>query len=272
MNADARRCGPFGRRFVMTLLLLVTLAPLAGAQGVTMAPQATPRAAEPGGRGPVRLVLIRHGEAAGDPFAMPSERPVRGFLSERGLRQAEATAQALKDMRFDVAFSSPYGRALQTGEIVLQGRGLELTVLPFLREWLPNPALRDAPKSKVDEADRRANEAFAEETWKTDLGEGTFEIYARVVPPFLVELDRLGIHSRMGGFVVDDKARGLSVVVFAHGGTLNVLLSHLLGLRPFPVGAFAFEQTGVAVVELAERQGIGHPQLVIRAPHGLGGR
>ncbi len=212
---------------------------------------------------PVRLTLVRHGEAAGDPFATPG-RPVHGFLSERGLQQAEAARRALADVRFDVAFSSPYGRALQTAETVLRGRPVEIRVLPFLREWMPNPALEHAPKETVQEANRRASQAYAEESWKTDLGEGTFEMYARIVPPFLAELDRLGIHSRMGGFVVDEKARGLSIVVFAHGGTLNVLLSHLLGLRPFPVGAFAFELTGVASLQLAEKQGIGYPQLVIR--------
>jgi len=212
---------------------------------------------------PVRLTLVRHGEAAGDPFATPS-RPVHGFLSERGVQQAEAARRALADVRFDVAFSSPYGRALQTAETVLQGRPVEIRVLPFLREWMPNPALVGGPKETVDEANRRAEGAYAEETWKTGLGEGTFEMYARIVPPFLAELDRLGIHSRMGGFVVDEKARGLSIAVFAHGGTLNVLLSHLLGLRPFPVGAFDFELTGVAELQFVERQGIGYPQLVVR--------
>ncbi len=214
---------------------------------------------------PVRLTLVRPGEAAGDPFATPG-RPVHGFLSKRGQEQAEAARRALADRRFDVAFSSPYGRALQTAETVLEGRPVEIRVLPFLREWMPNPALEDAPKERLDEVNRRANQAFAEESWKTDLGEGTFEMYARMVPPFLAELDRLGIHSRMGGFVVDEKARGLSIVVFAHGGTLNVLLSHLLGLRPFPVGAFAFDLTGVAELELTERQGIAYPQLLIRPP------
>ncbi|HXY42214.1 MAG TPA: histidine phosphatase family protein [Vicinamibacteria bacterium] len=240
--------------------------PLLVALALASAPAASARAAE---NQPVRLTLVRHGEAAGDPFAAPS-RPVHGFLSERGVQQAEAARRALAEERFDVAFSSPYGRALQTAEAVLQGRAVEIRVLPFLREWLPNPALAGAPKETLDEVTRRASQAYAEESWKTGLGEGTFEMYARIVPPFLAELDRLGIHNRMGGFVVDEKARGLSIVVFAHGGTLNVLLSHLLGLRPFPQGAFAFELTGVALLQLTERQGIGYPQLVVRPASGPG--
>jgi broad specificity phosphatase PhoE len=217
-----------------------------------------------------RILLVRHARSAGDPFATP-ERPVRGYLADPlGLKQAQAAAEALKRERIDVAFSSPYGRALQTAEIVLAGREVPIRVLPALREWMPNPSLKDAPKAAHERLQSRDAELYAEETWKTELGEGTFEMYARIVPPFLEELGKLGIHSRMGGFVVDDRARGLSVAVFAHGGSRNVLLSHLLGLRPFPVGAFSFEETGLAVVELEERRGITHPRLVVRAPHDVG--
>ncbi len=217
-----------------------------------------------------RILLVRHGHAAGDPFAMPTP-PVHGYLAEPlGVEQAKATAAALKEARIDVAFSSPYGRALQTAQIVLAGRNVPLHVLPALREWTPNPALDKLPSATREQVERQARELYAEETWKTELGEGTYEMYARVVPPFLAELEKLGLHSRMGGFVIDERARGLSVAVFAHGGSLDVLLSHLLGLRPFPVGAFTFEETGLAVVELPEQHGIAHARLVIRAPHDVG--
>jgi broad specificity phosphatase PhoE len=219
---------------------------------------------------PTRILLVRHGHAAGDPFATPA-RPVHGYLAEPlGVRQAEATAEALKKTRIDVAFSSPYGRAVQTAEIVLAGRDVPLRVLPALREWMPNGELDKLPATERDRIQRQVDELYPEESWKTELGEGTYEMYARIVPPFLAELDALGIHGRMGGYVVDERARGLSVAVFAHGGTLNVLLSQILGLRPFPGGTFAFEETGLAIVELPERHGIAHPQLVIRAPHDVG--
>jgi broad specificity phosphatase PhoE len=226
--------------------------------------------AETAERPTARILLVRHGRAAGDAFATPAP-PVHGFLAEPlGVQQAQATADALRKTRIDVAFSSPYGRALQTAEIVLAGRPVPLHVLPALREWMPNRDLDKLPPDTRERIQREVEDLYAEETWKTELGEGTYEMYARIVPPFLAELEKLGIHSRMGGFVIDERARGLSVAVFAHGGTLNVLLSQLLGLRPFPVRAFAFEETGLAVVELAEQHGVAHPQLVIRAPHDVG--
>lgn len=263
MNASSGRhtlCPLFSR-----LLLLGCLLWPAGAGA-----EAGGAAEQTGTEPRTRLLLIRHGHSAGDPYATP-ERPVSGYLSEPlGVRQAQATAEALKGTRIDLAFSSPYGRALQTAEIVLAGRKVPIQVLPELREWMPNRALRESPSPVFERMQRQAADLYAEETWKTQLGEGTYEMYARIVPQFLAELDRLGIHARLGGYVIDERARGLSIAVFAHGGSLNVLLSHLLGLRPFPVGAFAFEETGLAVVELPEQRGVAHPQLVIRAPHDAG--
>jgi len=91
-------------------------------------------------------------------------------------------------------------------------------------------------------------------------------MYARVCPPFLKELDALGIHSRMGGFVIDEKARELVIAVFAHGGSLCTLLSFLLGLMPFPIGRFGFRLTGTAVVEYNSCRDIYYPSLVLPAP------
>ncbi|MNT79886.1 hypothetical protein D3C72_2192740 [compost metagenome] len=88
-----------------------------------------------------------------------------------------------------------------------------------------------------------------------------------MIPPFLKELAKLGIHSRMGGFVPEDHAKELSLVVFAHGGSLGVLLNFLLGVRPFPVGSFSFELTGVAVIDFVEQKGIYYPKLMIPALH-----
>ncbi|SDC27326.1 Broad specificity phosphatase PhoE [Paenibacillus sp. UNCCL117] len=212
----------------------------------------------------MRLTFIRHGQLAGDPFICP-ERPVKGCLSEMGIRQAEATGEALKDEKYDFAFSSPYGRALQTAEVVLAGRNMDIKILPFIYEWMPNRDLENLPQTAFEEIQRQSQDAYAEETWKTELGEGYYDMCARIIPPFLKELMKLGIHSRMGGFVPENHAKDLSIVVFAHGGSLGVLLNFLLGVRPFPVGSFSFEHTGVAVIDFVERKSIFYPILKIPA-------
>ncbi|MBW7452756.1 histidine phosphatase family protein [Paenibacillus sepulcri] len=217
----------------------------------------------------MKLTLIRHGEMCGDPFICP-ERPVQGCLTEEsGIPQAEAAAQALKDVHFDHAFSSPYGRALQTAEIIMTGRETDIEVLHFLHEWMPSPELASLPSTVYEQIQQQAEDVYAEESWKTDMGEGHFEMSARIIPPFLKELDRLGIHSRMGGFVPEEHARNLSIAVFAHGGSLGTLLNFLLGVRAFPISGFRFELTGVATIDFKERKGIYYPQLRISSIHAI---
>jgi broad specificity phosphatase PhoE len=211
----------------------------------------------------MRLFLIRHAKIAGDPYVCPP-RPVTGCLSEEiGVPQARALAVRLAGERIDLAFSSPYGRALQTAEIALAGRGVPIRVLDCLREWQPSDALRHATSTVFEEMMERDRGRHVEETWKTDLGEGCYELYARVVPPFLAALAETGLHARLGGYVSDPGKEDLAVAVFAHGGSLNVLLSHLLGVRVYPFGTFAFEETGLAIVEFAERCGVHYPSLRI---------
>jgi len=218
----------------------------------------------------MKLILIRHGEMDGEPFICP-QSPVSGCLTEEiGVLQAKETANALKGMKFDYAFSSPYGRALQTAEIVLEGRNMDINILLFMHEWLPNLEVDYAESTVAEEIYKRHKDDYAEETWKTELGEGHFEMCSRIIPPFLKELDKLGIHNRMGGFVPEEFAKDISIVVFAHGGSLGILINFLLGVRSFAVSSFTFEHTGVALLEFSERHGIYYPQLVVQALHSIG--
>ncbi len=209
----------------------------------------------------MRFYLIRHGEMAGDPFVRPS-RPVSGSLSERGVTQAKRLRNTLAEARIDHVFTSSYGRAIQTAEIALAGRDIPFDILECLIEWQPNPKLK-AVSTEHEKILRMNEERYAEETWKTELGEGTFDLYARVCPGFLKAIERLGLHPRMGGLIPDPGKEDLCLAVFAHGGSLGVLLSFLLELRPFPISRFSFQLTGMARVDFSERQGIFYPQLVV---------
>lgn len=69
----------------------------------------------------MEIFLIRHGETNG------TERGIRlgsvDNLSKRGIKQSKILAMHLSDIKFDVIFSSPTLRALQTAEIILSLRG-----------------------------------------------------------------------------------------------------------------------------------------------------
>jgi broad specificity phosphatase PhoE len=217
----------------------------------------------------MNLTLIRHGEMSGDPFVRPP-RPVDGCLTaDKGIPQAMATRDSLAAHRFDWVLSSSYGRALQTAEIIFGARKIPMKVFDFLREWDPTDEVK---KLENDEFERRMaalGSLYVEETWRTDIGEGKFDLYARIIPPFLKELAVLGIHSRQGGFTADPGAENLSIAVVAHGGSLNIITEFLMGRALLPSGGFQFVHTGTAVFRFSRQQGIYHPQLVIPALHGL---
>ena len=106
---------------------------------------------------------------------------------------------------------------------------------------------------------------WAEETWKTELGEGVFDVWARVVPALLGALATVGWHPCQGGWTCDPGTEGRTVAVFAHGGSLNAMLSFLLGVRPFPVGCFSFPYCGTATLAFTARRGIYFPALELPA-------
>ena len=208
----------------------------------------------------MKLLLIRHARMKGDPYCEPPS-PVTGCLHPDGVAQAEALGRALAATPIDVAFSSPYGRAVETAERALAGRGLEVVRVPGLQEWTPSPAFRNATSTEASAMAARDAGRWAEETWKTELGEGTFDVLARVVPALLGALASVGWHARQGGWTCDEGAEKKTVAVFAHGGSLNAMLTFLLGVRPFPVGCFSFPYCGVATVSFQPRRGVYHPAL-----------
>ena len=72
------------------------------------------------------IYVIRHGETDAN-----KERRVQGWydkpLNEKGIELALVTGKALKDVKFDLAYSSPLERAKKTAELILSNSGNEET-------------------------------------------------------------------------------------------------------------------------------------------------
>ena len=96
----------------------------------------------------MKLLLVRHGRMAGDPFCEPGS-PVTGCLHPEGVAQAEALGRFLASVPLDAAFTSPYGRAVETAERALAGRGIEVVRVPGLQEWTPSPEYRNATSTEA---------------------------------------------------------------------------------------------------------------------------
>ncbi len=79
------------------------------------------------------LYLIRHGETDWN-----VERRCQGFsdspLNETGLRQAEATAKHLSDIKIDAVYSSSLERAHEMAQMIARNHDLTVERMPALRE------------------------------------------------------------------------------------------------------------------------------------------
>lgn len=73
----------------------------------------------------MKIYFVRHGETDWN-----KERRIQGQvnieLNEFGRHLARETAKGLKDISFDVCFTSPLGRARETAELILEGRDVPI--------------------------------------------------------------------------------------------------------------------------------------------------
>jgi broad specificity phosphatase PhoE len=159
------------------------------------------------------IILARHGETDWN-----LERRVQGHadrpLNERGREQARALGAELKGEQIDAVYSSDLIRAHETARIVAGRIGLEVTVIPDLREknfgsW---EGLTD------EEVLLRFPEA---QSGHWGDGETSEEVSRRVV-------DALG---RIAEAHPDGR-----VLVVAHGGPLRAVLRHCASEREGPIG------------------------------------
>ena len=150
------------------------------------------------------LLLARHGETDWN-----RELRIQGSsdidLNELGLKQAHALAQELEHVELDAIYASDLSRARATAEAVAASHGLEVHLDPRLRErafgsW--EGLTREDVTALPDGASHD--------------GESDDEVRARVL-----------------GAVQSIAAAhpGEQVLVVSHGGALNALWHHALGVR-----------------------------------------
>ncbi|MCR5076836.1 MAG: histidine phosphatase family protein [Prevotella sp.] len=79
------------------------------------------------------LYLVRHGETVDNArHVMQGQTP--GQLNENGIRQAEAVAVQLKDVRIDAFVASDLRRSVHTCEIIAAPHNADVVTTPLLRE------------------------------------------------------------------------------------------------------------------------------------------
>jgi broad specificity phosphatase PhoE len=173
-----------------------------------------------------RIYLMRHAAVAYFDDGRPL-RPEDVPLTEEGVEQARAAAEALAPVRLDRVLTSGLPRTIETAQIVAPGADVESW--PELRE-LEGARLGDIPEDQLERAFVEAFHGILPEETQFLGGETMGSLFDRVLPA----VDRL-------------LADGEWDVVLAvlHGGVNRAILSYALtGRREFLGG---FEQAPACI-------------------------
>ncbi len=186
---------------------------------------------------PTRLLLVRHGQTAGN-----IERLLHGrtdsHLSETGVTQAERVALRIKsEFDIDTVISSPLSRALDTAAIISDQFGLQRSIVDDLTEMNFGDV-----------------EGF---TFERLLAEFP-ELAKKAMDPFDRSLEwpngesRAAFHERswrVFNEIVADHA-GNAVVVVSHNGVLGSFLAQVRGDSPDNWQAFRIANCSLSSLEL----------------------
>ncbi|MDQ7993493.1 MAG: histidine phosphatase family protein [Propionicimonas sp.] len=202
----------------------------------------------------MRLILVRHGRTDSNVGLLLDTGAPGADLDASGLEQAASLVERLSEHPIDAVFASSLVRTQQTARPLAQARGLEVRVLPGLREI---PAGEDEMSA---DATRYIGALIA---WgEGDLharvpgGENALEFFARYD-------DAIDVVAASGAEVA---------VVVSHGAALRVWASARVAGFAQALGAAHLDNTGVIVVDGGPAEGWTLVQLTgIRAYPGHAG-
>lgn len=188
-----------------------------------------------------RLILVRHGESAGNLERIYATSPHDQPLTELGYRQAHEAAKRIAQLfRPELVVTSAYLRASETARIIAGALGLPLEIEPNLHEREIGTHRGRPYDSFLAEPDYDPQRPWA---WKPEGGESYEDVQARVGPI----LDRLAAaHTRK------------DVVVVSHGGVMTTLWAYVAGTWK---DAYVAPNCGMVLIEHGP-QGYSKPQVI----------
>ena len=171
----------------------------------------------------VEVVLVRHGasEAAlpGQSFAMVDGQGDPA-LSEVGREQARSVAATLRTESFSGIFASSLRRTQETAAPLVAATGLEVAVLPDLREINLGELEGGEYRIKVAEGDPLVAEIAAQERWDVIPGAESPEQFSGRLRAAIAE-------------IATTVPVGTTAVAFVHGAVIGDLCALATGSRPF---------------------------------------
>ena len=183
----------------------------------------------------IELVFVRHGQPDWEPDGKAVDDP---GLTPLGRQQAERVAQALAPEGCDALYTSTMRRALETTEPIASGLGLEARRESWIRE-LALPSLEGTPSEEVAEFFARSRARDLQDWWRESIagGESFRHFHERVtggIEALLLGSCEARLHLDGAHRLWQLPGQFRRLVLVAHGGSIAVAASHLLGLEPVP--------------------------------------
>ena len=179
------------------------------------------------------IYLIRHGETEWN-----SQGRIQGHtdiaLSQIGLNQASSTAERLKNVKFDAAYSSDLSRTRDTAKIILGNANIPLESTATLREY--HKGVFEG--LTVEEYSKQYPDQY-QASLVNDLD----------FSPTNGESARQ-VSVRMAQFseVIKTKHNSDTVLIVGHGGALRSLVTNLLSLPPEFIFKLVTDNCSVTVI------------------------
>ena len=183
----------------------------------------------------MRLYLIRHGETdwnAAGRYQGQSDIP----LNRTGIQQARKIAGRLSKEKIDAIYSSDLSRARETAEQIAQAHKLKVTSDARWREL----SFGDWEGLTYPEMEAKAPDELA--LWRSDP--------TQYAPPHGETFTQLAKHVLSAFNELNDLDAEQTVVIVSHGGPLQILLCHVLGVNFQRHWQFSISKSALSILSL----------------------
>jgi probable phosphoglycerate mutase len=158
-----------------------------------------------------KIYFVRHGETVWN-----TQKRWQGSqnseLTDLGKQQAAQARDLLKEMHFDLAYVSPLQRAVQTINIILEGRGMDIATLPAVQEInMGQWEGRTQAEIAISEPEQANNFWHNPDLFNVDGAETFTQLQQRVVQ---------GLNELF------DKHQGCNILVVSHWVAIKVALAY----------------------------------------------
>lgn len=199
----------------------------------------------------MKIMFVRHAEPW---YAIDS-------LTEKGHREAELLSLRLCQLDVKAFYSSPLGRARETGSYTLEKMGREAEILPWLAEFRgksidPENGQRRIPWDYKPSVWMDRKELRDMEVWLDDplMAEGDVAQIWKETTEGLDALLASHGYVRDGHIYRVEDNKPDTIVLFCHFGIMMACLSHLIGITPIILWhGFCTQPSSVTTLVTEER-------------------